>query len=167
MVCYKIIMADGIAKGVGEQLGHLGKQIVKDIAQVPAKITGLDPGTNEGTDSGPGSAKQQASNAKPTAKPQVNPLDAIRQKDEIERQKQLAQARRLLDELMRPVAHAPSLKEQLEMEEMEKRKKEIEEERKKMAKKLPQFASKPKRGNLFGVKSKQFGGEVGKNVKAQ
>ena len=162
-------MSDGIAKGVGEQFGQLGQQIIKDIASVPAKITGLDVGTNEGVTSG--SAKQnwrQQKQITPKPSEKIDPILVMKQKDEIERQKQLAEARKLLEQLINPQQQTtPSIREQIEMEEMEKKKKEIEEEKKKAKKQLPLVATRAKRGNLFGIKSKQFAGEVGKNVKSQ
>lgn len=165
-------MPDGIAKGIGEQLGNLGKQIVTDIAKTPAKIAGMDvTGPNETVGTGSGKSKKAAPQIKPqTAKTEesVNPLDVLRQNDEVEKQKQLAQARRLLQQFIEPIKQEePSIREKLEMEEMEKRKKEIEEEKKKAQKELPKVATKRPAGDLFGRKSKQFGGEVGKNVKSQ
>ena len=43
----------------------------------------------------------------------------------------------------------------------------ISKEKKQAKAVLQPMATKAKRGNLFGIKSKQFGGEVGKNVKSQ
>lgn len=164
-------MADGIAKGVGEQFGQLGKQVVKDIVSLPVKIIGFDKsaGTNEtaGSSGGkPSSGQAQAKGGIKSAE-KADPLVKMKQQDEIEKQKQLAQARRLLQQFIEPPKDEQTVREKLEMEELEKKKKEIEEEKKKAATMLPQIAGKPKRGNLYGIKSKQFAGEVGKNVKAQ
>src|SRR3989344_8791173 len=142
-------MADGIAKGIGEQLVHLGKQIVTEVAQVPAKIAGMDGGsTNEAVGMGTGSAKQQASQKNPQGKPaeKVDPLAGIRQKDEIEKQKQLAAARRLIQQFAQPQQAAPTLKQQQEMEEYEKRKKEIAEEKKKNLPQVPHDQNRAKQG---------------------
>lgn len=166
-------MGDGIARGIGSELGNLGKQIAQEIVQVPAKITGMDAGTNEVTGTGTGGKKAQkgqSTQANRTASmpgEYRDPLSAIRQKDEVEKQKQLALARQLLQKFMHPQQEEPSLKQKQEMEEMEKRKKEIKEENEKAKKQLPQMTAKRPRGDLYGVKAKQFGGEKGKNVKAQ
>jgi hypothetical protein len=164
-------MADGIVKGVGEQLGQLGKQIAVDIATVPAKLTGLDKGTNESAGQGAGGKKQntaqQTGGSKP-AEPLKDPILELKQKDQVETQKNLAQARRLLELIMKPVEPQElTVREQMERDELEKKKKEIEEEKKKAAQVLPKTASKRPRGDLYGVKAKLFGGELGKNSKAQ
>lgn len=155
-------MVDGVAKGVGEQLGQLGKQIVTEVAKTPAKIVGLDE-----TLGSSGSSKSQQTNKtqRPAAQEKVKPMQELAQKDEVEKQKQLAQARRLLQQFAELQKEEPSVKEKLELEELEKKKKEIEEEKKKAKQVLVQPQAKQARGDLYGVKGKQFGGEVGKNVK--
>ena len=168
-------MPDGIAKGIGSELGSLGKQIVREVAQVPAKITGMDAGTNEATGLGTGGKKQKGQKGQTRSSSQniapgeqIDSLTAIRQKDEVEKQKQLAQARQLLQQFIRPDEQKePTLREKQEMEELEKKKKEIEEEKEKAKKLLQPTAAKRPRGDLYGVKAKQFGGEKGKNIKAQ
>lgn len=164
-------MSDGIGKGIGEQLGQLGKQIVTDIAKVPAKITGLDTGgTDETVGQGTGGKKSTGfTQQKPPPKSaETQRIEEIVRQDEAEKQKKLAQARRLLQQFIEPQQKSvPTLQEKLEMEEMERKKKEIEEEKKKAQKQLPVVVGKRPRGDLFGMKAKKFGGEVGKNVKAQ
>lgn len=166
-------MGDGIAKGIGEQLGQLGKQIATDIAKVPSQIVGLDKsgGTNETVGSGGGSKKQQGKTNQSNmqrAGGDPNKLAELERNDAIERQKQMSKARQMLQQFTQPQGQAePSLREKIEMEEMEKRKKEIEEERKKAQSALPQTSSKRPKGDLYGKKAKQFGGEMGKNVKSQ
>ncbi|HCM37803.1 MAG: hypothetical protein UV61_C0008G0060 [Candidatus Gottesmanbacteria bacterium GW2011_GWB1_43_11] len=161
-------MADGIAKGIGEQLGELGKQIVTEVANVPAKITGLDStGTNETTGQGAGAAKPVSGQKTSASKPMQRAISEIAQKDEIEKQKRLFETRQLLKQFSQPQASEQSIKEKLELEELEKQKKEIAAEKKKARAILPKLWSKPKSGNLYGIKAKAFGGEVGKNVKAQ
>lgn len=166
-------MGDGIAKGIGEQLGKLGKQIATDIAKVPSQITGLDKagGTNETLGSGGGSKKQQGKSKQSNmqrAGGDPNKLAELERQDAIERQKQIQQARQMLQQFTQPQGQPEqTLRDKLEMEEMEKRKKEIQEERKKAQSALPQTSSKRPKGDLYGKKAKQFGGELGKNVKSQ
>ena len=159
-------MVDGVAKGVGEQLGQLGKQIVTEVAKAPAKIVGFDE-TLGSSSSGKGQpVKQQQTRAHPGE--QKDPLQQLAKQDALDKQKQLAQARQLIQQFIRPdEKSAQTLEEKLELEELEKKRKEIEEERKKAEMVIRQSSSKRPRGDLFGVKAKKFGGEVGKNVKAQ
>lgn len=168
-------MPDGIKSGIGEQLGSIGKQIVQEIAQVPAKITGMDGGTtNETAGTGTGGKQKGQGGGKSSGKAGSGIFQTPRTPEEIaaadalEKQKKLAEARRLLQQFIAPQNQPePSLREKLEMEEMEKKKKEIEEEKKKAASNLPVVASKRPKGDLYGTKAKKFGGEMGKNVKAQ
>ncbi|MEK7166558.1 MAG: hypothetical protein AAB874_07155 [Patescibacteria group bacterium] len=162
-------MGDGIAKGIGEQLGQLGKQVATDIAKLPGVLTGLDTGsTNEAAAKGTGGAQpgQKAANAQDPVSANINHLA---RQDEIAKQRELAQARQLIQRFLNPQepAGVKTPKEQMELEELEKKKLEIEEEKKQAKAVLQPMATKAKRGNLFGIKSKQFGGEVGKNVKSQ
>lgn len=164
-------MADGIAKGVGEQLGELGKQIVKDIASVPGKLTGLDSsGVDESSGSTMGGKQQQVqkqSAQQVQKQAAVQRMAQIKQKDEAEKQKQLAQARDLLRQFTQPQGEQEmTVAQKQEMEEMEKKKKEIEEEKQAAAKILPRFRGKRARGDLYGIKGKQFTGETGKNIKS-
>lgn len=159
-------MSNGIAKGVGEELGSLGKQIATDIGKLPAQLMGLDKGTNETTGSGTGGAQKSQQVQKQAQAAQKQIADLAR-KDEAEKQRKLADARKLIKQFTQDQVHDPGIREKLELEELEKKKQEIEEEKKKVKKILQPVATKPKRGNIFGIKSKQFGGEVGKNVKSQ
>lgn len=160
-------MANGIAKGVGEQLGQLGKQIVTEVAQVPAKITGMDSGgTNEGLGQMAASAKQAQAAKKQQAQVEQKKIQDITRRDEVEKQRKLAEARQLLKQFS-ALPQEQSIAEKQELEELEKKKQEVIIERERAKKILRPASSKPKRGNLFGIKSKQFAGEVGKNVKSQ
>lgn len=160
-------MSDGIAKGVGEQLGELGKQIVTEVTQVPAKITGMDQGgTNETVGQGPGGA-QTGQAAKQQAHNEQEKIAEVTRKEEAEKQQKISEARKLIQQFTKPREPEPSIREKLELEELEKKKQEIEEEKEKVKKILKPTPSRQPRGGLFGIKAKQFGGEVGKNVKSQ
>ena len=162
-------MADGIAKGVGEQLGELGKQIVHDVAKVPSQLVGLDSGGINESPGGSGPSGQQQKARIQNAKAQeAKRIADIAKKDEMQKQQQLARARQLLQQFIRPGERSPlSIKEKLEQDDLEKKKKQVEEERKKAAKALPKSSSKRPRGDLYGTRAKQFAGETGKNVKSQ
>ncbi|RJR15077.1 hypothetical protein C4579_03350 [Candidatus Microgenomates bacterium] len=171
-------MTDGIGRGVAGQLGDLGKDIVSEVVSVPAKLTGFDSGsgTQEKKGSGAGSSKgatasQQSPNKQPSE--HVDILGQLAQKDEIEKAKKLAQLRQQLSQqFTKPQSQEDpnqpkNIHEAQQLEELEKQKQEIEEERKKARMTLQDTGSKQKRGNLFGQKvkkQKQFGSEQSKNA---
>ncbi len=160
-------MTDGIAKGVGEQLGGLGKQIVKDMTALPGKLIGLDSGS-AGESKGGISSGQQTKLQTPQTQKQARAqqIRQIEQQDEIEKQKQLQQARAMLRQWTQPQPQQELTEaEKREIEELEKKKKESEEERKKAAQVLPRIVGKRPRGDLYGIKGKQSSGEIGKNIK--
>ncbi len=162
-------MSDGISKGIGDQLGGIGKQIVQEVTQLPAKLTGFEaPYEKKGGGSGSkGGQKQKSLPTQKTSNRQdFNLIEVLKQQDEIKKQKELAFTRQMIREFSKPQTEGTIAQKQ-EFEEMEKQKKEIQEERKKAEKVLKQPSTKAKRGNLFGLKAKKFGGEQGKNVKSQ
>ncbi len=165
-------MTDGIGKAIGSQLGELGKQIVSDVVKVPGQLTGMDSGTNETKIKGTGGKKsktsQQVRPITKTATENIDPLLKLKQKEEVERQRKLDSIRQeLSQQFSRPTEpNAGSVREQIELEEMEKKRKEIEEEKEKAKKVLNQPSSKRKKG-MFGIAAKVFGGEKGKNVVSQ
>lgn len=162
-------MANGISKGIGEQLGELGKQVATDIAKTPAKIVGLDETVGQGTGGKgqkPPPIKKRNLIEELVGKPRTpEELEQLKVQQKADDQKKIAMARRLLQNISQPASQGPSRQEQ-EMAEMEKQRAAIEKQRKQLNSSLPQVSSKPKRGNLYGVKQKKFGGELGKNVKS-
>lgn len=160
-------MADGIGKGVANQFAELGKQVVQDLASVPGKLTGLDSGTSETSGAGAGSSKKQGNQKGGQPQQGIDPIAALKQKEDSEKQQQLANVRRRLAQLMNP--NQPREKTAYEIkqdEEMEKKKQELWQMQQE-AKQLKQSPGKRPRGDLYGVKAKQFGGEKGKNVVSQ
>lgn len=161
-------MANGIAKGIARQLGQLGSDIVTEVVKTPAKIAGFDTGTQETKGAGTG-GKVHGQAHVPTKQPQEQiDLGALRQKDEIEKQKHLARVRQELAQQFKQSTQKPeeTLEHQRKMEELQKEQEEIE--RMKADAKILRFgSSKPKRGNLFGKlvkKQKTFGSEQSKNA---
>ncbi len=160
-------MVDSVAKGVGEQLGQLGKQIVTEVAKTPAKIVGIDETLGSGGTSP--NPKNPPSPQKKSGDANSASIEALKQKDELEKARQLQKARELLKQFTQLQGESDSTYEtRLKMEELEKKKKEIVEEKKK-AMKLPFISTRPERGNLYGrgVRPKSSGTEVGKNIKSQ
>jgi len=162
-------MADGIGKGITQQLGELGKQIVNEVAQTPAKLTGMGGSTNEtagqATATGKGQQQQTPAQSKATTE-NINPIDVLKRQDEIKTQQELAKARQLLQPFIKPTEAPQSIREQNELEEMEKQKQDIIAQQKKAKEILPQMSSKPKPGNLYGKQTKTSS-ELGKNRIAQ
>lgn len=154
-------MADNFARGVGEQLGNLGKQIVNEVVSVPAKIAGLDETLTTG------GSKTQASlpNANNRAKSAENAdLNKMTRKDEIDTQQQLVKARELLREINQSPQPEQSVYDKNQMEILQKKQAQIQEKQVADWKEIKSTGSKPKPGNLFG---KQTGSETKKNVVAQ
>jgi hypothetical protein len=156
-------MSDGIAKGVGESLGNLGKQIITDVAKMPAQIVGLD----ETMGSGGGKSQKGQTNQKPkmgvgqNSEPDIN---RMAQEDEIKKQQELQQARRLLSQISgQPVNSEPTVYEQIQRENAQK-KEDLKNRQQAENMQLKQVSTRPRRGNLMG---KQTGSETKKNVVAQ
>ena len=102
-------MGDSIAKGIGEQLGSLGKQIVTEVAKTPGKIIGIDEAKGDGTG---GSSNQQGQKTKG----QTGNVQDKTQQEEINKQQQLAQARKMLQQMTQPQQQELSIHDQIEQE---------------------------------------------------
>lgn len=157
-------MSDGIVKGVGEQLGELGKQVISEVAKTPATLVGLDEtlgvsksGNSQGTSV---STTQKPEDASPS-------IELLKQQDEQKKQQELEKARSLIAQFSQGPVPEKTISQQQELEDLEKRKEGIKKEKLKAKMILPNTGSKPKRGNLFGIRAKQLGSEIGKNVKSE
>jgi hypothetical protein len=154
-------MADGIAKGVGEQIGGLVKQVAIDIAKTPAKIVGLDETLGIG-----GSQKSQTGQ-------KINPvsnnsgeknISKLAREDEITKQQQLIQARRLLQQIGEPQNNRePSVYEKNLMEAADKQKQMLIQQKKAEQNVLKPMSTKARQGSI----GKQSGSETKLNIKAQ
>jgi hypothetical protein len=164
-------MADGIGKAVGQHFEAIGKQIVSDLASIPKSIVGLDSGgTHETKGQGGGSQKsgQQQKSSPKNQGEQIDPLAAIRRQTEIEKQKQISEVRRRLEQLMSGhLGERPKTPfEEKQLEELEKQKQQAAHMKQEVMQ-LRSAPSKRRRGDLYGVTAKKFGGEQGKNVVSQ
>lgn len=146
----------GSFETIGENIVSQLKQIPKDVGQVALETVGL------GTASGGGKKTQK------TQMPgKTQDLDSSwQQMDQIQdEQTKKTIARKALEELLTPT---PSVKEPTEyekrMQEEEQKKKMEEEERRQQSQALPAPTGKKKQG-MYGIKAKQQGSEIGKNVK--
>ncbi|KKP59312.1 MAG: hypothetical protein UR52_C0008G0022 [Candidatus Gottesmanbacteria bacterium GW2011_GWA1_34_13] len=150
-------MGDSIAKGIGEQLGSLGKQIVTEVAKTPGKIIGIDEAKGDGTG---GSSNQQGQKTKG----QTGNVQDKTQQEEINKQQQLAQARKMLQQMTQPQQQELSIHDQIEQEKMQKQQAAILNQQQANKQTLPKIASRPK---PWSILKKQSGSETKQNIKAQ
>jgi len=137
----------------------IGKDIVREAVKAPVDIAG------QALESlGTGKPTKQKSTTTKGSSGQV--VEEIGQTNDQKVKK--AMARRALEELAGgEKKKEPTVWDEKQKEEAEKNR--IEKEKKEMALKqsLPTVSPKAKRGNLYGIKAKKMGSEVGKNVKAE
>lgn len=157
-------MPGGPGNIIGE-LSELGKQIGTEAAKVPADLTGK---ALESLGMSGGKKGQHGSPSKSVQMPHertANPTawESIDQESDIQIKKSIARA--ALEELIhpKPKQREPSIWERIQMEENQKK----EQAAKKAATQntIPMPSGKKARGDLYGVKAKRQGSELGKNVK--
>ncbi len=135
-----------------DELGDLGKQIVRETVKVPKDIAGKaleSLGTSGGQ-----KQKQQT----------VATADAPK-KEPGEPQIKASIARAALAEIagIKPKQKEPTVWEKIQAEAEQK--KELGKQQQTAAQALPAVKSKRPRGDLYGMKAKKAGSEVGKNVR--
>lgn len=141
-----------------DELGELGKQIVRETVQVPKDIAGK---ALESL----GASGGKKSNPKSLADPVGGALPRL---DEAgSQQAKQAIARAALAEFAgaKPKQKEPSVWEQQQAEAERKKELSAQQQKQAAAQALPVVKFKRPRGDLFGIKSKRFGGEAGKNVR--
>ena len=157
-------MPGGPGNIIGE-LSELGKQIGTEAAKVPTDLTGK---ALESLGMSSGKKGQQASAAN-TSHPQheqsgtPTAWQSIDNEQDVQIRKSIARA--ALEELIhpKPKQREPSIWERIQMEE--KQKKEMSAKQAASQSNLPMPSGKKARGDLYGVKAKRQGSELGKNVK--
>lgn len=157
-------MRNGPGNIIGE-LTDLGKQIGTEAAKVPTDLTGK---ALESLGMGGGKKGQHGQSAIPQPLPAEHggapslwqSIDTA-PSEEVKK----AIARAALEELIRPKPkqREPSIWERIQMEEQQK--KEMKAKQSAAGSSLPMPAGKRARGDLYGVKAKRQGSEIGKNVK--
>lgn len=122
-----------------DELGDLGKQIVRETVKVPKDIAGKaleSLGTS-------GGQKPQQKTSTPT------------------------DARAALAELagIKPKQKEPTVWEKAQQEAEQKKELAMQQQKQSNTQQLVPISSKRKRGDLYGMKAKKAGSEVGKNVR--
>lgn len=148
----------GSFEDIGEQVVRTTVQLPKDIGQTAMESLGVSASTATS-----GKSQQPASSSSVD-----KPKDAWDVIDDVgDKRVKEAIARAALDQFRSRGGGAPKKdmwQEQQEEEAEKKRRKQEAQARDRQTLSAP--TSKRSRGDLFGIKAKKFGGEVGKNVKS-
>lgn len=139
-----------------DELGELGKQIVKETVSVPKDIVGK---ALESLGASTGQKSQKQTVATTTS-------DAPK-KETGEPQIKASVARVALAQLAggKPKQKEPSVWEKIQAEAEQKKELAKQQQQQAAAQSLPTIKSKRPRGDLYGMKAKKAGSEVGKNVR--
>lgn len=148
---------------IGE-LGEIGKQIGTEVAKAPVDILGKtleSLGTSGGKKQGQktNQAQQGGEGAKQPGK-----WEQIDTEKDPKIKKAIARA--ALQELIRPKSgqREPTVWERIQQEEAQKKENKAQQVQA-SASALPSGSAKRPRGDLYGIKAKRAGSEIGKNVK--
>lgn len=151
-----------------DELGELGKQIVKETVKVPKDIAGkaleslgASSGQKPGQSSGAGS-RSAGQDQKAGEKGPLDQLGAVK-----EQQAKQTIARAALAQLAggAPKQKEPTVWEKIQAEAEQKKELSKQQQQQTAARALPVIKSKRPRGDLYGLKAKKAGAEVGKNVR--
>lgn len=143
----------------------IGKDVVREVTKIPKDI-GQTAMESLGTSSGkPQSGHTQSSNIA-----KGDPGSAMEQISSggTSPQAKQAIARAALEELSRknPPPREPSVREKLEQEDRQKTELAAAQAHKVATSTLLQPSARRPKGDLYGIKAKRHGGEIGKNVKS-
>ena len=149
------------------ELGEIGKQVGREVAKVPKDIAG------QALESlGSSSGKKQGQQAQTTPQKPTGEAPAPQgpwQSIDAEKDKKTKEAiaRAALEDLTRPKQQQkePSVWEKIQMEEQKKKEMAAKQAASQQATAIPMSKSKRPRGDLYGIKAKKAGSEVGKNVR--
>ena len=154
--------AGSIIGQITEELGELGKQVVTETAKVPGDVAGtlLE---SFGSSSSPKGRQVPTAQSSVSKTPDAGPWNTI---DTLKDRKEKSQfARSALSQFSQePQQRKPSVWEQIQMENQQK--KDYEKEQKELqSKALPTLTYKKPPGNLYGIGVKQSPTERGKNAR--
>ncbi len=137
-----------------DELGDLGKNIVREAVAIPKDVVG----TALESLGVSGGQKQKTQTA---ATPDVT------KKEPGEQKIKASIARAALQELagVKPKQKVPSVWEKIQAEAEQKKELGKQQQQQVAAQQLPVVKSKRPRGDLYGMKAKKAGSEVGKNVR--
>jgi hypothetical protein len=133
----------------------IGKDIVSETAKVPTEIVGKILESLTGSTGAKGQQNQQQQ--KPDGA-----LGKIEQTNDQQVKKSIA--RSALQQLAAPKQQEPTLFEQKQKEERQKKETAIKQQEKVAMQELPRMSSKKRRGDLYGIKGKSST-EMSKNVR--
>ncbi len=147
----------GAFEDIGEQIVSQVKQLPKDIGQAAMESVGMKTG----------GSKQGNQSQTPQMQTGQNEQSYLHQLDDMRTQEEKkAIARKAIAELLRPRKKEPSVWERMQMEEEEKKKQLAEQEKKAKPVHLPSSGVSKMPGLKSVRKAKQFGSELGKNIKS-
>lgn len=137
-----------------DELGDLGKNIVREAVAVPKDVVGT---ALESLGVSGGQKQKQQTTATPDDT----------KKEPSEPQIKASIARVALQELAggKPKQKEPSVWEKIQAEAEQKKELGKKQQQQAAAQQLPVVKSKRPRGDLYGMKAKKVGSEVGKNVR--
>ena len=157
----------GIAKQIIGSFEDIGKSVVGEAVKVPADIAGKaleSLGTTSGkTQQGQTITPSPDAASRPKEKGPWETFDEISDKDV---KKQMA--RNALQALLKRLAEKPkepSVWERMQQEMEQKKQMQQQQQQQAAAASIPAATSKRPRGDLYGMKAKKLGSEVGKNVR--
>ncbi len=149
----------GVTKQIIGSFEDIGKGVVSEAIKVPVDIAG------KAMESLGASSTPQQSGAGPQAQSEApRPKDAWDTFDTAGANAK-AFARRALEAFRkRPVKKEPSVWERMNEETEKKKEFTLSQQQQAAASQLPKMSAKRPPGDLYGVKAKTLGGEIGKNV---
>ncbi len=155
--------AGSIIGGFTDELGELGKHVVKEVVKAPKDIAGkaLE---SLGASSSPKGQQgvAQSVTTKPEGASAVSQLDQTK-----DQQFKKTIARAALSEIagVKQKQKEPTVWEKIQAETEQKKQTAKQQQQQASSQALPVMTSKRKRGDLYGMKAKKAGSEVGKNVR--
>lgn len=155
----------GIPGQIISEFGELGKKVGTETAKAPVDILGK---TLESL--GTSGGKKQGTNTFQTPQSGESAKQpGMWEKIDTEKDPQIkkAIARAALEELIRPRQRQKELSvwERIQQEEAQKKEAQAAQKAQAASSSLPAGTSKRPRGDLYGIKAKRAGSEIGKNVK--
>lgn len=157
-------MSGAIRQVIGS-FEDIGKDVVREIAKVSKDI-----GQTALESLGTSSAKTQSGNTQTTNLPQGDPGSAMEQISSggTSPQAKQAVARRALQELsgLKPKPKEPGVWEKQQKDDREKKELQGLQAQKAAANTLIQPSARRPKGDLYGIKAKRHGSEIGKNAKS-
>ena len=155
----------GVAKQIIGSFEDIGKDIVGEVAKIPKDVAGKaleSLGSSSGQTQQGQTVAPSGESAKPKEKGPWETFDEISDKDVKKNM-----ARNALQAFLARLAQKPkepSVWERIQAETEQKKQMIEQQQQQTAAASIPTATSKRPRGDLYGMKAKKLGSEVGKNV---